>query len=55
LIVAPAATFDASPSTTVEPETVTEETVTATPPTETAKSEVVAVVACNASLIVIVT
>lgn len=55
LIVAPTATFDASPSTTVEPETVTEDMFTATPPTETAKSAAAAVVACNDSLIVIVT
>jgi len=55
LIVAPTATFVAKASTTVEPDTVTEETTKATPPTETAKSPATAVVACNASLIVMVT
>jgi len=49
-IVEPVATFEPSARITVAPDTVTEDTVTATPPTETTKSPVVAVVALSVSL-----
>jgi hypothetical protein len=49
-IVDPLATFEASARMTVAPDTVTDDTVTGTPATDTEKSPVAAVVALSVSL-----